>query len=284
MRSLLFLLVLLLAHPAAAVPFAWTLQTPRATHHFIGSVHLLPPEAQPLPPAYERALQQAGALVFESDIAGLSGPEGESQILPAARNPKGLQADAGAQRYRRLQQQLKRLSLPPALCDPYRAWFCAMTLEVMAYVQGGYKTELGVDQQLFERARTQGKDIRWLEPLPEHLDLFTGMDRRLSLEFLDSTLDELEEGSSSPEALLALWTRNDLAQLETLLLQMKKQSPRLYQRLLAARNRRWLPRLDALLREEQPVLVVVGAAHYAGPDGLLALLKARGWTLQPVAD
>ena len=51
----------------------------------------------------------------------------------------------------------------------------------------------------------------------------------------------------------------------------------MYERLLVNRNRNWLPRLDALLTRNGRAFVVVGAAHLVGPDGLLAMLKAKGY-------
>ena len=50
----------------------------------------------------------------------------------------------------------------------------------------------------------------------------------------------------------------------------------MYERLLLDRNRNWLPQIDALFSRTGRAFVVVGAAHLVGPDGLLAMLKARG--------
>jgi uncharacterized protein YbaP (TraB family) len=47
-------------------------------------------------------------------------------------------------------------------------------------------------------------------------------------------------------------------------------------RLIDVRNQNWLPKIDSYLRSGQTYFVVVGAGHISGPNGLLALLKARG--------
>ena len=65
-----------------------------------------------------------------------------------------------------------------------------------------------------------------------------------------------------------------------------KDDPQLYQRLLVDRNRTWLPKIEALFARAGRAFVVVGAAHLVGPDGLLALLRAKGYqvdaALKPV--
>jgi uncharacterized protein len=61
----------------------------------------------------------------------------------------------------------------------------------------------------------------------------------------------------------------------------RQAAPGLYDELLGARNRKWLPKIEALLDRDQDVLVVVGALHFVGNDGLLALLTKAGH--KPVA-
>jgi uncharacterized protein YbaP (TraB family) len=53
----------------------------------------------------------------------------------------------------------------------------------------------------------------------------------------------------------------------------------MYQRLLVNRNRTWLPKLEALFTRPKPAFVVVGAAHLVGTDGLLTMLRAKGYKI-----
>ena len=50
--------------------------------------------------------------------------------------------------------------------------------------------------------------------------------------------------------------------------------------LLVDRNKNWLPKLEAPFTRKGHALVIVGAAHLVGPDGLLAMLKAKGYTIE----
>ena len=54
----------------------------------------------------------------------------------------------------------------------------------------------------------------------------------------------------------------------------------MYQRLLVDRNKDWLPKIEALFSRKGRAFVVVGAAHLVGPDGLLAMLKAKGYAIE----
>jgi uncharacterized protein len=68
--------------------------------------------------------------------------------------------------------------------------------------------------------------------------------------------------------------------VERIVLKDLEQEAQLYQRLLVERNKNWLPKLEALFARKGAAFVVVGAAHLVGPDGLVAMLKAKGYTVE----
>jgi uncharacterized protein YbaP (TraB family) len=57
-------------------------------------------------------------------------------------------------------------------------------------------------------------------------------------------------------------------------------NPAAYNSLITERNRNWMPQLDACLKRSTPCFVIVGAAHIVGPQGLLALLRQRGYQIE----
>lgn len=288
MRRLLLcvaLLAPLAARAGAGAPFLWQVEGGKATHYLLGSVHMLPPSAHPLPPALDAAYAATRGLVLETDLAALASPEFQGRLLGAARDdrPGGIQARIGEKLYGRLQARAAELGAPGTMCDPFQAWFCAVTLELLALQAGGYSPELGIDQHYFNRAREDGRAVTGLESAEQQVMLFIGLADPMSVALLSATLDELTADSRDPAELLRLWQSGDLAALAEMLDELRKRYPGIHARLLADRNRAWVPALLPLLSGEVPQLVIVGAAHLPGPDGLLALLKARGLKLKPVS-
>ena len=49
--------------------------------------------------------------------------------------------------------------------------------------------------------------------------------------------------------------------------------------LFVERNRRWVPKIEACL-DGARCMIVVGAGHLVGADGLISLLRARGYTVE----
>ncbi len=285
MRALLLLALLLQASAATAADaaFLWVVQGERTQHYLAGSVHLLPEQAYPLPAALERAYARSAGLVLESDLEELASPAMQQKWLAAALAPKGLAAEINPALLRSLKRHNQQQGLPELLCDRFKAWFCAVTLEIMSLQRAGMRADLGLDRTLFDRADAAGKQVRWLETPDQQLQLFAGISGEFSEQMLASTLDELGTPGRSAQDLVRQWMAGDVAAVETAVSEMKAEFPAAYARLLSERNRSWLPQLQKIFEEAQPQMIVVGSAHLVGPDGLPALLAARGLTVKPVA-
>lgn len=288
MFSRLTLVALLLCSTAQAggdAPFLWEVQNGKAKHYLLGSIHMLPDTAYPLPEALESAYTITRTVVFESNLAELAAPELQGRMLGAAKDdrPGGLTAQIGKPLYRQLQKRAKALGMPTPVCEGFRAWFCALTLELFALQQAGFSAERGVDQHFYTRALDDGRPVAGLESAQQQLELFIGMPDALSNRLLAATLEESTTTSLSPGEMQRLWRSGDLAALEKIVAQLRKRHPALHARLLGERNRAWLPKLVEHLNGAEPKLVIVGAAHFAGADGLLALLKAQGFNALAVS-
>jgi uncharacterized protein YbaP (TraB family) len=97
---------------------------------------------------------------------------------------------------------------------------------------------------------------------------------------LADTLNDLDTEMANLSTLAQAWKAGETPTIERIVLQDLKKDPQMYQRLLVARNRNWMPKLEALFSRSGHAFVVVGAAHLVGPDGLIALLQAKGYRVE----
>ena len=54
-----------------------------------------------------------------------------------------------------------------------------------------------------------------------------------------------------------------------------------FEKIFTSRNKNWAEKLNTLM-PQQSILVVVGSGHLPGDDGLLDLLKRKGYTVEPM--
>jgi uncharacterized protein YbaP (TraB family) len=97
---------------------------------------------------------------------------------------------------------------------------------------------------------------------------------------LAETLKSLDTERGSMSKMIESWRTGDAAAVERIVLKDLQQEPVLYKRLLVERNNNWMPKLDALFARKGRALVVVGAAHLVGPDGLLTMFRAKGYKVE----
>ena len=79
---------------------------------------------------------------------------------------------------------------------------------------------------------------------------------------------------------LAAWRRGDADSLEHFARASFADFPGFGGRLLDARNRNWIPKIERYIGSGHTYLVVVGAAHMGGPNGVPALLRSRGYQIE----
>jgi len=271
------------AGPAAPYrPFLWTVTSPTATVHLLGSIHLATPDIYPLDPRIETAFLAAGTLVLELPLDPATQVQAASRFAKAGIYPPGDTIDLHLDRslLEALQQRLRRSGVSFSTVRSQRPWFVALMLSLGEMQRLGFRTELGVDLHLAARAQGQ-KRILGLETVDEQVAMFAGMSDTLQEQMLKDSLERLDGVGELLRRALALWRAGDAEGMyELLMAPMRGEFPEIYQRLVAERNRGMAAGIEGYLRGTGVTFVVVGSGHLGGPDGILPLLRARGY--QPV--
>ncbi|MGE0361571.1 MAG: TraB/GumN family protein [Vicinamibacterales bacterium] len=271
------------APAAAAKHLAWRVSKgPRTVAFLVGSIHVLTTEAYPLPPVFDTVFEQSATLVEEVDL-GASGDV--SALLPTAAGAvftdgQTLRTVLDAATFAQVEAKVAATGLPIALVERMKPWLVAMLLVVPELSRAGFDPAQGLDRHYFDRARDAGRPVRGLETAAYQVERLNGLPLSVQIDMLKATLDDVEAQVRSVDTIVTAWRGGDLATLERLLLQSFRESPAIYQRLLVDRNRDWVPKIAQCAAEPAPCLVVVGAAHLLGADGLVTLLGAAGFTLE----
>jgi len=250
--------------------------------NLVGSVHLLTKDFYPLNPALERAYKDSDLLVEEVDIAELSGAGSQMSMLTRGIQPssKPLDTVLSAATMALLSKKAQDVGLPIEALKQFKPWMIALTIEAMEWQKAGFDPELGLDKHFYNQAMADGKTVQALETIDYQISRFDEMPLDLQDHLLAETLKSIDTEQTSMSRLIESWRTGDAAAVERIVLKDLQQEPQLYQRLLVERNRNWLPKLEALFAQRTRAMVVVGAAHLVGPDGLVAMFRARGYKVE----
>jgi len=271
--------------PVQAQPardFIWKVSSPAGALYLVGSVHLLTKDYYPLNPALDTAFKDSDLLVEEADLGELESPVSQFKLLSRGLLPGNQTLDAvvSAATYALVTKKVSDLGMPMEPLKRFKPWMLAMTLEELEWQKAGFDASLGLDRHFYDRAMVDGKRVQGLETVDYQLSLFDQMTREEQDRMLAESLKDLDREQASVITLTNAWKAGDAATVERIVLDDVKGDPIMYERLLVNRNRNWLPTLDALLNRKGRAFVVVGAAHLVGPDGLLAMFKAKGYKVE----
>jgi len=144
----------------------------------------------------------------------------------------------------------------------------------------------GVEDVFTALARKDGKPIRELDDSSVDDVAFNVLDemvldvrREISTRGADAVVEENVLGEKKPIE-ETVWRAGDLAAVEREIEETRRELPGLYEQLGPERNRKWLSKLKGALHRDKNVMVLAGAAHLGGKDGLLQLLRDAGFTVE----
>jgi hypothetical protein len=151
---------------------------------------------------------------------------------------------------------------------------------MLAQVDAEGSPENGVDRALIRDFA--GRDVREFEGAADQLVIFDRLPERDQRDLLEGVVREASDENADRGRLRRAWLSGDIAVLEEATNTGIMADPELRAALLVDRNTRWLALLAGELRAPERPLVAVGAAHLVGPDGLPAMLEARGYIVRRV--
>jgi uncharacterized protein YbaP (TraB family) len=262
---------------AAEPAMLWVAEGRQNTVYLLGSIHLLRQRDYPLPAAIDLIYDDVDVIVMELDMDNLDYVEvmvsmRELGVLEGTTRLRDLLGDE-------LQAQAEAAAeateIPLELLQDSEPWLAAITVQELLAMRVGFVGALGVENYLTDKALMDGKPIIGLETISEQLGFLDGLPMRAQSEWLVHSLVDGLRIEMLVDQLVKAWRSGDVDYLERELIHEAKMSPEVHDAILLQRNISWIDKIASFLEDDEDYLVVVGAAHLVGDDGLVELLAER---------
>lgn len=240
-----------------------------------GTIHALPDGVEWQTPAINEVAGKAESLMVE--LANLDNPSELSSIFASLATTRGLPLLAErveSKHHAQLGKLVKAARLTPAQQRRTESWAAAL---ILARAAADANPANGVDRSLIRTF--SGRPVIELEGAQAQLAIFDGLPEDAQTALLVAVIEGNDPGMADAAQLRSAWLAGDLGALEDAAQTGLMSDPRLRNALMIRRNHNWLGSIEAALKSPSRPLIAVGAAHLPGPDGLIALLQARGWNI-----
>jgi len=266
------------ASEASGKVFMWKAQkNGGAAIYLLGSIHALKAEAYPLPAAIEAAFDEAEVVVFEVDLDEMTGAAMHMLAAGSLDAGQTLEQVLGPSLWAELGAAAADAGLDPSMLQFMKPWMAALSVAALELTSAGYLPAYGLDSHFFQRAKEEGKERVALETVEYQIGLFADFTPDESTAFLRYTLADLKSIGPVLDGLYHHWLVGEVEPVEALLGSEFEEFPDLYRTLVTDRNLRWIDRIEELLAGQRDAMVVVGALHLVGEQGLVALLRQNGY-------
>jgi len=263
--------------------FLWKVQSKTNTVYVLGSIHYLKQEMYPLDEKIEKAFDQSNILGVEANVDGLGKMDVQKLVESAFYSgDETLEKHLSPEAFELVKKQLAEMGASPEAAQKYRPWFLALSLASIEIVKLGYDPNYGIDRYFLSKA-TEKKKIVELESLEYQINLFSALSEKDQELFLLYTLKDINVLEQELDKLIKAWTTGDDKGIESIITKSVKEDKRLmpvHEKFVLERNRKMVSKIEEYLKEKETFFVVVGAGHLVGNQGIIELLKGKGFLLE----
>jgi uncharacterized protein len=260
----------------------WKVTGDHNTMYLLGSVHVLSKQTYPLKPALERAFDDANQVVFEINLTRFTPKSFRQEFKRTALYPPGqsLSKKLSPETIELLKSILPHYGLTLNQVERFKPWFLAEWLSSRTLEMAGFSDQLGVDLYFYHKAKVASKPVLGLETLRDQAQIFDRFNNQENELYLVSTISGLPEYAVMVRRLVDAWKNGDVHLLDQLLNQDERSDPTTHEVLFSKRNAKWMPQIERFAHESGNYLIIVGAGHLVGDDGVVAQLKRAGYSVQ----
>jgi uncharacterized protein len=264
--------------------FMWKAESNGQVCYLLGSIHFLNSRHYPLHASIESAFNKSDVLAVEADISGSAGMSAATSAVYQAMYQDGrtLKDDVSGRTLDMVKKKLADMNMASDYMMKFKPWFVAMTILQYQLAKLGYNADAGVDKYFLDRAAQSGMPVKELEGVNFQLNLFNSFSRTENEHFLLSTIVSTNQMQTQVTKMINAWLAGDAStmhQNNTGYLSRYPELVPMYKKLNDDRNVTMTQKIEGYLNSNKTHFVVVGAAHLAGPNGIVNILRNKGYTV-----
>ena len=245
--------------------------------YLFGTIHMIPDSLYYFPGKLEKIISKSDEIILE--IANLSDQRSAMKLMTL---------DSGScfdiftpqQKDSVLNWGGNILGMKPAQFEKIfekRKPFTLLQLSLQKMITGKIRM---VDMEIESRAQQDNIPVSGLETVEYQIAIFDKIPAEEMADFIMETVRNPLDGEENFQKMIVYYHKQDLESLAKLILESDELGSSA-EELLDKRNQNWIPKMEELMRTKS-CFFAVGAGHLGGPNGVIELLRKKGYEVTPV--
>ncbi|MCC6761793.1 MAG: TraB/GumN family protein [Chitinophagaceae bacterium] len=249
--------------------------------YLFGTMHIMCAKDAIVSPQLQQVLDSAKQVYFEVDLDNMVEMIASMKAM-AMQNGVTIKDLLTPSEYERVSTYFKgKGPLPFKVLEVYKPLLLSAMIAEQAMQ---CEATNGMEMMILAEAAKRKKEILGLETMSYQAGLFDSIPYATQAKELLKAIDSAgADNNTEVQQLLAAYKAQDLEKINALTIKEEGSLEGNLDLLLYGRNRNWLQKMPALMKESSN-LFAVGAGHLPGENGVIQLLRNAGYTLTPLLN
>ena len=248
-----------------------------------GTIHMIGKKDFFLTDGTKKSFDRSKQVAFEIDMEEMSDIMSLLPLLMQSfmKNDTTLQDLFSKEDYALVKAHFDKVGLPMMFLNRIKPMFLS-ALDPKAMTGGGEKEDIvSYEMEFLEMAQNQKKTVEGLETAAFQMSMFDSIPYRAQAQMLLESIKSGADASDSQfDQLVELYKNQDIQAMQDMM--GEEDTTNNYNDLLLVnRNRKWIPVMEKMM-QDKATFFAVGAGHLGGGQGVIALLRAAGYSVEPV--
>lgn len=250
--------------------------------YVFGTIHLIDRVSFFYPKMLKPSLNSTERIVFEIDIEDMMDLSSQMGLLTQAFMADGqtIQDLLTEDEYSELKAFFDELGLPLFFFERLKPMFLTILTSMDGDLNEMKNSTTSYEFELMALAEEYGLEILGLETMEYQIGLFDSIPYEKQADMLMESIRTQTGESDQLEKLTRIYVDENIEAMVSTISDDDQLGEYEYL-LVQQRNKNWIPIMEEMMASE-PTFFAVGAGHLAGKEGVLRLLKDKGYTLKPL--
>jgi uncharacterized protein YbaP (TraB family) len=265
----------------------WQIKSGKNTAYVLGSLHAVTRNFYPFPKEIDDAFEKSDKLLVEVDMTKPRSSAGETPGISGSaifeNEDDTLWKHLDEKTAERLKIFLVANNIPPERFEIMKPVYVAFEIDRMSNAKSNTQSQITFGIDLYFMIRALGKkQIVELESYNSQQQILYNQPVDVQARYLKATLDRVETKRDYFAEMLEHWLKGDEEQIDRIFTEIHSEPAEMQRPLREGRNPKMAEAVENCLKNGERCFMIVGAAHVVGKEGIVSLLKNKGYQTKQI--